>query len=290
MRGRRIDWTVSAAYILRGNEEEGERFVDTSRLKKVANELRRRSEIDKSMRATRARQLSMLPRMPKIPGYDFHKLYLPAANVSGDFYDFIELGDGKIGISMGDVTGHGIEAAIIMGMAKKAISIYAKWSSDPHAALTAANVDLAADLDGSTFISVAYGVLDTKLRTFQYVRAGHNPLLLVNPARTPPLEEIKPPGMVLGVDRTGKNFERVCCLREVQLQPGDILFQYTDGLVEAPNNENEDFGEERLNELLKKNAERPVYELIDVLEEAWREHIGSREQEDDVTMVAVRIS
>jgi serine phosphatase RsbU (regulator of sigma subunit) len=259
------------------------------RLKAVANKIRKEEELVKSMRSARARQLSMLPNMPHVPGFDFHSLYLPAANVSGDFYDIIELGDGRFGLTIGDITGHGLEAAILMGMAKKAISIYARQNDCPRAVLIAANADLSRDLDDSTFITVSYGILDTKSRIFRGVRAGHNPALVVNSAREPRLFEIKPTGMVLGIDRTGRNFNNLCQISEVSLQPGDLLFQYTDGLVEAPNSENEDFSDERFQALLMEHADQPVRVLIDLIEQAWREHIGRRQQEDDVTFMAVKV-
>ena len=93
--------------------------MDTYRLKQLAQELRNKNEMEKSMKMARQRQLHMLPSIPKVPGIEFHTLYEPATNVSGDFYDFIQVADHLIGIAMGDVSGHGIEAGIIMGMAKR---------------------------------------------------------------------------------------------------------------------------------------------------------------------------
>ena len=259
------------------------------RLKELANEHKQKAEMQESIRLARQRQLHMLPSMPKVPGYEFKSLYSPCANVSGDFYDFFTISPNEIGIAMGDVSGHGIEAGIIMGMAKKALQIYAKGLSSPKQALSLTNADLAVDLGASTFVSAAYGVLVTDKKLFRFARAGNNPPYLVNPARTPQVTEIKPNGMVIGVDKTGKRFPMVTQELEIQLQSGDLFFQYTDGLTEAPNKEKEEFGDDRVKELLLKNHAMPLAELVTLLEEAVQSHIGAREQEDDITMIAFRV-
>jgi len=262
--------------------------MDTSRLKRLASELKQKSEIEQSMRTARKRQFHMLPSAPKVEGYEFRSLYVPCANVSGDFYDFIQVSDHEIGIALGDVSGHGIEAGMIMGMAKKALQIFAKGLSSPKQALALTNADLANDLAENTFISAAYGVLDTKARVFKFVRAGNNASYLVNAARNPVLREVKPGGMVIGVDKTGKRFPMVTQEEEIRLQSGDLFFQFTDGLVEAPNREKREFGEARLKDLLFKHAGCSAAELVDLIEDSVQSHIGSLEQEDDITMLAFR--
>ncbi|HYF50047.1 MAG TPA: SpoIIE family protein phosphatase [Planctomycetota bacterium] len=264
--------------------------MDTSRLKQLASELRQKTEMEKSMKMARLRQLHMLPKMPVVEGYEFKGIYLPCANVSGDFYDFIKVSEHEIGIAMGDVSGHGIEAGIIMGMAKKALQIYARGLSSPKQALALTNSDLGKDLDGETFVSAAYGVLDTHNHIFRFSRAGNNPPYLVNPARNPQIREIRPNGMVIGVDKLGKHFGVVTQEEVIQLQPGDLFFQYTDGLVEAPNRDKAEFGAEKVKDLLLKNHHRSVSDLVDLLEESVQSHIGSVEQEDDVTMIAFRLN
>jgi serine phosphatase RsbU (regulator of sigma subunit) len=150
-------------------------------------------------------------------------------------------------------------------------------------------MDLAKDLDGETFISAAYGILDTRERVFKFSRAGNNPPYLINLARTPQLREVKPNGMVIGVDKLGKHFNTVTQEEIIQLQSGDLLFQYTDGLVEAPDRNKAEFGDDRVKELLLKNCNLPLAELIDLMEESVQSHIGSVEQEDDITMIAFRV-
>lgn len=263
--------------------------MDTSRLKKLANEIRQKSEMAKSMKTARLRQLHMLPSMPEVKGYEFKSIYMPCANVSGDFYDFIRVSEHEIGIAMGDVSGHGVEAGIIMGMAKKALQIYAKGLSSPKDALALTNIDLGHDLDGETFVSAAYGILDTERRIFKFARAGNNPPYLVNPKRSQQITEIKPNGMVIGVDKVGKHFSTVTREEAIQLQSGDLVFQYTDGLVEASNHEKNDFGSERVKQLLLNNCAIPAAELIELMVESVLGHIGTCEQCDDITMIALRV-
>ncbi|MCK6471442.1 MAG: serine/threonine-protein phosphatase [Planctomycetes bacterium] len=265
--------------------------MDTSRLKRLAQQLQSQEELKTSMKVARRRQLHMLPKLPKVPGIEFHALYMPATNVSGDFYDFIQINDKLIGIGMGDVTGHGIEAAIIMGMAKKALQIYAKDKPSPKETLCVTNEDLAKDLDGETFFSAIYGVLNPETRTFTVSRAGHNPGYLVNPKRDPVITEIKPNGMVIGVDKSGKRFPLVMQEETIQLQSGDLVFLYTDGLVEAPNKHREEFGEDRVKDLLIKYHGLPPDELVNLIEESVHSHTGARqEEEDDLTMIAFKVA
>jgi len=243
----------------------------------------------KSMKMATKRQLRMLPKVPKVTGFEFHALYLPATNVSGDFYDFILNGETSIGMAMGDVSGHGIEAGIIMGMAKKAMQIYAKDRTSPKDILVVANEDLSQDLDGETFLSASYGDLDITKRILRFARAGHNPPYLVNPARQPAVNEIKPNGMVIGVDKTGKRFPMVMKEEVIQLQTGDLFFQYTDGLVEAPDKEKNEFGEDRVKELLLRNHGLNVIDLLNIIEETVHSYIGAAPQEDDITMIAFKV-
>jgi phosphoserine phosphatase RsbU/P len=260
-----------------------------NRLKQIASEMRQAEEIKKSFRTARRRQFHMLPPTPIVAGVEFHAVYNPATNLSGDFYDFVQVSEHLIGISLGDVSGHGVEAGILMGMVKKAIQIYAKGRTSAAETLIVANNDLARELDGETFFSASYGILETQRRVFRFARAGHNPALLVNPDRDPPLMEIKPNGMVIGPDKNGTRFTAVTKEQDVDLQSGDLVFQYTDGLTEAPDQEKVEFGEPRVRDLLLKHCHLGVHEVVERIEDAVNAHIGNLDQEDDITMVAFKV-
>ncbi|MCX7804655.1 MAG: serine/threonine-protein phosphatase [Planctomycetota bacterium] len=263
--------------------------MDAQRLKQLAEQLRKQSELEKSLKVARQRQLQMLPRLPSVQGFEFSSMYLPASKVSGDFYDFFKISEAEYGISMGDVSGHGVEAGIVMGMAKKAIQIYARGKSSPKEVMCLTNEDLSNDLDGETFVSASYAVLDVGRRLFRFARAGHNPPILYNPARTPNTLTIRPNGMVIGVDKSGKRFATVMQEVELELKPGDLFFQYTDGVVEASNASGEEFGEKRLLEIVTKGHSMPLRDLLAVIEETITTFAGGKEQEDDITIVAFKV-
>lgn len=272
--------------------------MEAGRLQEYAAEIRRNSSIARSIPEAQRRQLHMLPKPPSLAGFDFDCRYIPCDAVSGDFYDFIQLDDGKLGISIGDVSGHGIEAAVVMGMAKKALQIFARDGCTPREVLALANQNLSRDLLEGTFVSAAYGILDTSKRTFTFARAGNNPPFLVNPRRDPQIAEVKPNGLAIGVDKTGARFSKMIQEQTIQLKTGDLIFQYTDGVVEAQSpavksalkkKEEEQFGEERLKELLVNCFALPTPMMLGVVESAVRKHAGGQTLDDDITMIAFKV-
>jgi serine phosphatase RsbU (regulator of sigma subunit) len=273
-------------------------LVEVGRLQEAAAEIRRNSSIARSLPEAQRRQLQMLPKPPAVAGFDFDCRYIPCDGISGDFYDFVRIDSTHLGIAIGDVSGHGIEAAMVMGMAKKALQIFARDGCSPKEVLALANRDLSQDLLEGTFVSAAYGILDIAKHTFTFGRAGNNPPFLVNPNRTPQVTELKPNGLALGVDKTGARFGKVVQELAVQLKPGDLVFQYTDGVVEAQTpaqksalkrSEDEQFGEARLKELLLKCAGLPISMLLGVVEAAVRKHAGGQALDDDITMIAFKV-
>ena len=271
----------------------------SGRLHELAEEIRRKSSIARSIPEAQRRQLHMLPKPPHIAGFDFDCCYLPCADVSGDFYDFVRIDETRLGICIGDVSGHGIEAAMVMGMAKKSLQLFARDGCSPKEVLALANRDLGQDLLDGTFVSAAYGILDIQNRTFLFARAGNNPPFLVNPSRTPSVTALKPPGLALGVDKVGSRFVKTTQEVSLQMRPGDLLFQYTDGVVEAASpavktalkkNAQEEFGEDRLQNLLLQHINMPIPMLLAVVENAIKKHAGGLALEDDITMIAFRVS
>jgi sigma-B regulation protein RsbU (phosphoserine phosphatase) len=263
--------------------------MSTDRLKRLASDLKKGEEIKEGLRMARRRQLHMLPSLPVVPGVEFAAVYDLAADISGDFYDVFAVNENLIGIALGDVSGHGVEAAIIMGMAKKALQIYAKGRESAADTLVVTNADLTNDLGGGTFVSASYGILNTREHAFHFARAGHNPALLVNTTRDPPLVVIKPNGMVIGADHTGKRFAAGIEEKTVALQSGDLVFQYTDGVVEAPDQKKDPFGEPRLHALLLKCAHLCAAEALNLIEDVVLSHIGTQAHEDDITMIAFKV-
>ena len=258
--------------------------MDADRLREVARELKRKQETTRSLRLASSRQRRMLPMIPELKGFDLYASVEPAAEVSGDFYDFFWLPEGFLGIVIADVSGHGLEAGIVMGMAKATVSIYGRQLESPKETLCAANDDISDLLDGKTFVSLAYGILDQEKSVIRFARAGHNP-----PIRFAGGEAalIKSDGLALGVT-SGKKFEEKLQEVEIELGPGDLFFEYTDGLVEAMNEEGEQYGEENLLELIRRYGSSTAKQLVGIIRESQAEFSRSKQQEDDITMVALR--
>jgi sigma-B regulation protein RsbU (phosphoserine phosphatase) len=263
--------------------------LDTERLRRLASQIRHKEETDRSLRLAETRQRRMLPNPPDLPNYDFAVYYSPASAVSGDFYDFIPVREGAIGIVLGDVSGHGVEAGIIMGMAKQTISIYGRQIEGPLDVLKATNDELFRSLDGKTFVSLSYGVFDTKTRLLRFCRAGQNkPYIMNTKWQNPKPQMVESRGLALGVGK-GERFARSIEEIEVTLEDGDLFFQYTDGLVEATNKDKEQFGEERLRDVLTRYARTSCSELVEIMSESLNDFSRSPDQTDDITMVLLKV-
>lgn len=245
-------------------------------------------EMQKSLQAARQKQLQMLPKIPEVNGFTFDCVYRPCSQVSGDFYDFICVSPQHWGILLGDVSGHGIEAGLVMSMARKVINIRAKGNASPKTALAQANTEIYPDLDRRTFATVAYAVLDTAEKRLRFCRAGHNPLLIYNRTRKPEIAKFEPKGLAIGMD-AGPRFEASLEEVVVQLQMGDLVFFYTDGISEATNEAGEEVGQGMLEEWVQRYGDKePRYFLFEV-EEALRQFRGNKELEDDITLIAIRV-
>ena len=262
---------------------------DPDLLRRMAREIQRKRDIEQGLGVARRRQMVMLPEPPDLEGYEFACTYDPATDISGDFYDFVRLGDGRVGVLIGDVCGHGIEAAIVMGMAKKSLSIFARYSPGPVEALSQANDDLCGDLDSDTFLTATYAVLDSAEGRMVLARAGHPMPVLFNRKREPRHQEIRSKGMMVGMSRGavfGKSLQEVV----VDLMPGDLLFFYTDGLTEARSPSGAQFGLDRALEILEASPRAKVATLLENVRQAVGDFRGGGEREDDVTMIAFRRS
>jgi sigma-B regulation protein RsbU (phosphoserine phosphatase) len=246
-------------------------------------------ELMRSIEKAGQQQRMMLPDLPKVPGMEFEVIYRPMSTVSGDFYDFLNVSDHEIGLVIGDVSGHGVEAALVMSMVKKSIKIHGRSNSSAAEVLRVANADIYEDLGQSTFASVFYGVLDTDSRILRFSRAGHSPLILFNPARKPDLYALEPKGIALGIDK-GPVFNRSLEEMELQLAPGDMLVQFTDGVVEANNRRKEEFGIERISDTVRKYGTHESKYLSHMLDMAVQEFREGVPAEDDVTVLCVKVS
>ncbi len=266
----------------------GELKKRTHRLRAVAREIQEKQEIETSFKAAQKKQLHMLPNPPMLDRFDFHCIYKPASKLGGDFYDFVTVSDSKLGIVMGDVSGHGLDAAIVMGMAKKTINIFGRGVFSAKDTLIRVNTDLVADLDDMTFVSVFYGILDLDTDMLTHCRAGHNPTYIVSAADGGSVVELKPKGIVLGMQKE-PIFSTFTEEMTTQLKEGDFVFQYTDGLVEAKSKAGEEFGVERLKTLLKQHAGKSAKEIVDTIHYVFQLFSIGTEQDDDITLLGFKV-
>ena len=229
-----------------------------------------------------------LPRNPpEAQGYSFAFSYNSSEKVGGDFFDFIPLGEEHLGISIGDVSGHGIDAALLMGISKKVIHIRALdagASASPKSVLCQANADLVTDFTRSTFVTVLYGILHLPTGTFVYARAGHEPPFLCGPERGQVVVHDSK-GLPLGVD-SGKLFARVLEEKTIQLLRGAFAFLCTDGLAECWNTRGATFSRKRLVFSLEQIDEKVSCQAgLDGILRSVANFSEGRPQEDDMTTI-----
>jgi serine phosphatase RsbU (regulator of sigma subunit)/ketosteroid isomerase-like protein len=243
-----------------------------------------RERIEQELRVARSIQQASLPKeVPTLEGWQISPLYQPAREVGGDFYDFHPLSGGRLGLVVGDATGKGVPAALVMsttcGMLR-AVS-QALDSSSPGEMLQRVNEALVPSIPDNMFVTCFYAILDPKKGSLRYANAGHDvPYLHRNSAA----EELRARGMPLGL-MPGMSYEE----NEIVLDSGEAALFYSDGLVEAHDPQGEMFGFPRLRALIAEHAEESA--LGDSLLEELYSFVGEGwEQEDDLTLLTLRRS
>src|ERR671910_810323 len=244
-------------------------------------EAQERERIEQELRVARLIQQTLLPKtLPELPGYEVAAHYRPAREVGGDFYDFLELEDGRLGLVVGDATGKGVPAALVMSTTLGMLRTVTQASDySPGEVLQRVNEALATRIPANMFVTCFYGVLDPRTGSFAYANAGHD---LPYVRRGGEAEELMARGMPLGL-MLGMGYEE----KEIILGAGDRALFYSDGLVEAHNPEGEMFGFSRLRALVAEHAEGEA--LVDFLMKELYSFTGERwEQEDDITLVTLQ--
>ncbi len=220
----------------------------------------------------------LLASSPRFPGWEASTSFLPARELGGDLYDFVELDSTHWGIMIGDVSGKGIPAALHMAVARTLFRIEARTHASPGQTLTCINQALIEQIPQGC-VTLLYAHLDIARGALRLANAGHHYPLILNEA----VREIELDGLPLGIDRD-------CTFEEVTawLQPGDVLLLYTDGVVEATNEQGELFGFERFYQLLGESPSRRPRTLTRQIVRAVRAFTGPQPQDDDITLVVLR--
>lgn len=257
----------------------------------IPSHIRRISERErmaKELEIARNVQMSLLPKEnPLVEGFDIAGVCLPALEVGGDYYDFFHLGNSKIGIAIGDVSGKGVPAAIYMTLTKGILQSHAGESLSPREVLQKLNKQMYQNIDKSSFVSLFYAVLDMNNRKIRFARAGHNPAILAHGSISQNTL-LEPKGIAVGLE-AGKRFQDNLEEHEVSLHSGDVLTFYTDGFTEASTKEGEEFGEDRLEKVISEYKFVSANMIIQNVVRSVKSFVGNHPQHDDMTMVVVKV-
>ncbi len=269
--------------VFRSVAEQSAFAIGNARVHRDANE---RKAIEGEVRNAREVQRVLLPQAdPKIAGFRVNGTNLPAKLISGDYYDYIEHQDGTLGVVIADVSGKGVPAGLLMAMCRSLLRAVSLTNASPSAVLAAVNGYLFPDIREDMFISLIYGVLDPETGTFTFARAGHEPAIVYRKS-TGTVEISKPRGLAVGID-SGSVFERVTKDEVLTLEPGDCVLLFTDGVKEAVNAHEEEFGMDRLADVFRDAAKMGAEVIVERVQEGVNDFTGDGPQLDDVTIVAI---
>lgn len=251
---------------------------------RLLEELRVRSEIDASLNVARDIQRGFMPReLPDMPGYETATWWYPNQAVGGDYCDVLRLRDGRVALVIADVSGHGLGPSLLMASVRAALRALILEHADAKELLELLSLALCQDLQDGRFITLMLAELDTATHRIEYANAGHAPVLHYT-AEAQHLVGLPATGLPLGV-LDEPTYDRAPWVR---MEVGDILFLCTDGIVEAMNDESEQFGQGRLEGIIRDGARLPMSELVREVGRQVELHYVGESPPDDLTILATR--
>ncbi|HEY8461971.1 MAG TPA: PP2C family protein-serine/threonine phosphatase [Blastocatellia bacterium] len=297
--GRNAAIGLAVAFIgaLVGWMKSGEASEEEMAAKEAPESRAERARLQAEFSVARKAQLSMLPAAPpSAPGIAISAVCNPSKEVGGDLYDFLALPEGKIGVVIADVSGKGVPASLYMTLTKGLLDSVAEYKSDPGEILREVNRHLYDVCRRKTFVTVFLGVLDPLKKTLSFARAGHNPTIIFRngaseagaPKTCPKTWMLKSPGMGMGLNQ-GKIFNQSLKVETIQLEPGDKLFFYSDGITEAMNEKRDEYGESRLMAMAEKTDGMDAEQSRDAVMADVAKFLGKVQPQDDQTLVVLQI-
>lgn len=250
---------------------------------------KQRIDLDLTL-ASDVQQMLLPSTMPVVPGLEIDARYLAAQKVSGDLYDVFELGSGRLGLAVADVSGKGISASLLMAICRTTLRQVAPAHNSPAEVLGKLNRILAADMHEGMYITMIYAVVDAARNSLIFARAGHEqPLLSHRDHSTGAYvsDYLASEGMPIGLVDAGM-FESVIEDKTVEFSPGSTLVLYTDGLTEAPNPEDKEFGNARLADALRTAHARSAVEINELILQSVQHFTGPAGLRDDYTLLTVK--
>lgn len=268
----------------RGKEEK----VLSHYVPDYVEELAQEERIKQELQIAREVQQSFLPiHTPEFDRLELAAICKPAYETGGDYYDFIPLDENRVAVTIGDVSGKGIQAAFYMTFIKGILHSLCRESDSPADILKKTNRLFCDNAPRGIFISLIYGIIDLEKGVFHFARAGHNPILKIS-AKEKSIEELQPQGIGIGLTKSeafDKNIEEV----KLEFSEDDVLVLYTDGIVEALNESHKFYGTHRLNNLLQKKKDLSAADILQELSEDVRTYVGDAKQHDDMTMMIMKL-
>ncbi len=266
----------------------GEKKYTLVSLQNIQNELDR-ERMANELEIARTIQKSLLPDSdPEIPGYRIAGICRPAKEVGGDYYDFIPMPGNKWGIIIADVSGKGVPSAFYMTLTKGMIQSQMLYTDSPGEVMARINNLLYNTITDKFFVTMFFAVLDPARHTITCTRAGHNAAIHYG-GTGGTIRHIRPGGIGLGLER-GELFETTLQEETLQLKPDDIMVFYTDGFSEAHNRDRVEYGERKLEDLIRMNAPESPSVIIQSVINDVASFIEGNEQHDDMTMIALKVT
>jgi sigma-B regulation protein RsbU (phosphoserine phosphatase) len=241
-----------------------------------------RQRLARELLVAREIQASFLPELcPSLPGWELDAYWQSASQVGGDFYDIFVLPDGRIGLIIADVADKGIPAALFMALSRTLLRVVAHDNLEPADVLQRTNDLIISDTHSDLFVTVFYVILDPESGTLIYANGGHNPPLLVR--QNGEVESLRARGIVLGIVSPIHLEEK-----RTTVEPGDTLIMYTDGVTDAINTDEEEFGTARLAQIVQHTRDHPPQKMLSEISDEVLAFAGNTPQFDDITLVAVK--
>ncbi len=261
----------------------------TTKFREVQYNLIEQQRLQKELQVAQEIQQMLLPDdFPDVVGYDIASYYQAAKEVGGDLFDFVEVDENSIGICVADVSGKGVPGSLVMTMIRTALRLEARGNKNPAEVLTRVNAFVTDDIRRGMFVTMFYVILDSRERMVSFASAGHNPMILYR-GKTRETFYLNPSGFPVGITLPDIRLfaERIQADR-IRLHPDDILVLYTDGITEAMNPKRELYGEERFLAAIRKYGHLDVVEFVKRVKEDILDFTGGFEQNDDITLVAIK--
>jgi PAS domain S-box-containing protein len=264
-------------------KDPGGRITHFVSVLKDVTELRKQQEQEFHLKLAHAVQQRFYKTSIDVPGFDVAGSAYAATSTGGDYFDFVRQSDGGVLLAIGDVSGHGFGAALVMAETRAYLRSYADLGADLGTLLGQINRALACDLDGSQFVTLLLVRLDPRTRSCQYAGAGHVPgyLLDLTGGLGHVLESSGPP---LGLFPN----QQFTCGPQIALQAGETLILLTDGVAESSSPDGQQFGDERVLEYFRRHPEACARDLIEGIHGAAREFAGGQSQQDDISLIVAK--